>query len=309
MERRMLNVRKHLLRTIIPLLRRLPLPLASRIVAGIGRSEYRMAPKLRVAFQEAVERASEQLGCDWDIETVSLDLAGNQVWWRTRDLLLDGVPDHRADPMFLVTGREHLDSALAEGRGVIMLTSHFGGHLLPAHWLARLGYTLRFFMERPRHVSRFLEKQFEGEGPLAQDKLFISRKGDATGSAGSILRASRALSAGMILYLAGDVRWTGAHTQPGRFLGRQFQFSATWVNLAAMTGAPVVPTFCHMEPRGRYLIQFHPAYQIPKETIHAGESGLWVQKFLELLEEEVRLDPSNSNEYFFWPDEKTESAA
>ncbi len=41
MERRMLNVRKQLLRTILPVFRYLPLPLASRMIAGIGRTDYR----------------------------------------------------------------------------------------------------------------------------------------------------------------------------------------------------------------------------------------------------------------------------
>jgi len=309
MERRMLNVRKQLLRTVLPIFRYLPLPLASRMIAGIGRTEYHLMAKLRLAYRDAVGRANTSLGCNWDVDAVSLDLAGNQVWWRTRDLLLDGVPDHRAEPMFLVTGRDHLDAALEAGKGAILLTSHYGGHLLPAHWLARRGYPLRFFMERPRHVSKFLERQFESEGPLAQDKLFISRKGNANGSAGSILRASRALQAGMLLYLAGDVRWTGAHTQSAMFLGRRFQFSATWVNLAAMTGAPVVPTFCHMLPQGRYQVEFHPSYQIPREALADGQTQVWVQNFLALLEDEVRRYPSNSNEYFFWPNEQAEPTA
>jgi KDO2-lipid IV(A) lauroyltransferase len=241
------------------------------------------------------------LGCEWDVEGVSLALAGNQVWWRTRDLLLDGVPDRRVEPMFTISGREILDGALASGGGVILLTSHFGGHLLPAHWLVRQHYPLRFYMERPRHVSRFLERHFDSEGPLSQDKLFISRKGDAAGSAGSILRAAKALKAGMALYLAGDVRWSGPNTQPGTFLGTRRQFSATWVSLAAMTGVPVVPVFCHMLPEGTYRIEFLASFTVPHDANAAGRAQTWVQSYLTLLEERVRRHPSNSNEYFFWP--------
>src|SRR3954452_8603113 len=128
MERRLLNVRKYLLRKVLPVLRVFPLPLASRMVAGIGRTEYHLVSSLRASYQEAVARAREILGCNWDVGSVSRDLAGNQVWWRTRDLLLDGVADRRAEPMFLVSGRDLLDTALGEGKGVILLTSHFGGH-------------------------------------------------------------------------------------------------------------------------------------------------------------------------------------
>jgi len=309
MERRLLNVRKFLIRRVLPVLRLFPLDVASRIVAGIGQTEYRMFSSLRQGYQDAVTRAGDVLGCNWDVPSVSLELAGNQVWWRTRDLLLDGVADQRAEPMFTVSGRETLDASLAEGKGAILLTSHFGGHLLPAHWLLRQGYPLRFYMERPRHVSRFLERQFDSEGPLAQGKLFISRKGDATGSAGSILRASRALGAGMLLYLAGDVRWTGAHTQAADFLGQRFRFSATWVHLAALSGAPVVPIFCHMQPQGRYHVEFRSPLHVPPDALHDGQAQRWVQTFLTMLEEQVRLHPSNSNEYFFWAAPEAEGLA
>ncbi len=190
MVRRWLSVRKGLLRAILPILRVLPLPVASRMIARIGRTEYALLGRLRAAYDAAVARGGDQLGCAWDIPAVSRDLAGNQVRWRTRDLLLDGVPDHRAAPMFLVTGREYLDEALALGKGVILLGSHYGAHLLPSHWLVREGYPLRYYMERPRHVSKFLSRHFETDGPLGQSKLFISRKGDPAGSASSILRAS-----------------------------------------------------------------------------------------------------------------------
>jgi phosphatidylinositol dimannoside acyltransferase len=302
MVRRWLNVRKFLLRRVLPVLRILPLPLASRLIAGIGRFEYHLLGGLRQGYQAAVERARATLGCHWDVPTVSLELAGNQVWWRTRDLLLDGVPKSRLEPMFVVSGRSILDEALGRGKGVILLTSHFGAHLLPPHWLAREGYPLRFYMERPRHVSKFLEKQFEADGPVGQDKLFISRKGDAAGSAGSILRASRALNAGMILYVAGDVRWSGNHTQAALFMGHRYHFSATWVNLAAITGAPVVPVFCQMQPQGNYHIEFHSAFEIPDDAARTGQSAFWVQSYLSILEDQVRRYPSNSNEFFFWPE-------
>jgi KDO2-lipid IV(A) lauroyltransferase len=113
----------------------------------------------------------------------------------------------------------------------------------------------------------------------------------------------------MILYLAGDVRWGGPHTQPAQFLGRRYRFSATWVNLASMTGAPVVPVFCHMEPQGRYHVDFQPPFQIPADVIQTGQVQYWVQAFLTMLEGQVRVHPANSNEYFFWPPADSEPLA
>src|SRR4051794_36222006 len=154
MERRGLNIRKGLLGVVLPILRKLPLRHASRMIAGIGRTEYALFPELRAAFDAAVTRGGERLGCQWDAATVGRELCGNQVRFRTRDRLLDGVSDRRIAPLFSVSGREELDAAIGEDKGIILLSSHFGGHLLPAHWLFRQGYSLRFYMERPRHISK-----------------------------------------------------------------------------------------------------------------------------------------------------------
>ncbi len=299
MERRGLNIRKAFLSSVLPAIRLLPLPIASRVVSGIGRLEYQFRPSIRRSFHEAVAHGREILHGNWDVESVSRELAGNHILWRTRDLLLDGVPDDRAREMFEVEGREHLDSALDLGRGCVVLASHFGAHLLPAHWLFREDYPVRFYMERPRHISRFMSRHFQTEGPLGQDKLFISRGGVPADSASSILRATRALKAGCSLYLAGDVRWRGKLTHETEFLGRRFRFSTTWVVLAAMTQAPVVMVFCRMDGDGRYHMEFHPPFYPPAEAA-MGDPDPWVRLFLDRLETQVRRYPSNSNEYFFW---------
>jgi phosphatidylinositol dimannoside acyltransferase len=301
MERRGLNIRKGMLGLVLPMLRRLPLPLASRMVAGIGRTEYALFPEIRAAFDAAVVRGGDRLGRVWDPATVGRQLCGNQVRFRTRDRLLDGVPDRRIAPLFTIEGRDRLDSALAQGKGVILLSSHFGGHLLPAHWLFRHGYTVRFYMERPRHISKYLTRQFATDGPLGQSKLFISRrKDDPAVSAGSILRAAKVLGAGMVVYLAGDVRWNGTNTQVARFMGQYYHFSDTWVRLAALTGAPVVPVFCAMLADGTYHVDFRSALQVPRDAPRNGQVLPWVQSYLQSLEDEVRRHPDNSNEYFFW---------
>jgi len=72
------------------MIRWLPLTTALRLLSGFGKLEYRLHKHLRKAFQQAVSEARETLECDWDVPTISQELAGNQVLWRTRDMLLDG---------------------------------------------------------------------------------------------------------------------------------------------------------------------------------------------------------------------------
>src|SRR5205823_5229523 len=98
----------------------------SRMISGIGRIEYDLFPELRARFDAAVVRGGERLGCSWDAAAVGRQLCGNQVRFRTRDRLLDGIPDRRIAALFTIEGRDQLDAALALGKGVILLSSHFG---------------------------------------------------------------------------------------------------------------------------------------------------------------------------------------
>lgn len=300
MERRWQNARKIFLRRTLPLFRLFPLESATRLVSGVGRLEYRLQSRLKESFLQAVTRGNKILGSDWDLEETSRELAGNHILWRARDLLLDGASDERAKSIFDVGGREHLDAAMAQGKGCIVLASHFGAHMLPAHWMYRENYPLRLYMERPRSISKYMSRKFGDDGPLSQDKLFISRKSDPADSASSILRAARALKSEMILFVAGDVRWEGKLTAESRFLGRTFQFSTTWVVLAATSGAPVVVSFCQMGKDGRYHLEFRPAFQVPRDGGSPEGMSRWVRHYMEILEEQVRRYPENSNDYFFW---------
>jgi KDO2-lipid IV(A) lauroyltransferase len=299
MRRRGLNLRKGLLRLILPMLRRLPPPAATALITGIGQTEYRVVRGLRIRFDRAVARGESYFQAHWDVARVGRELAGNQIRWRTRDQLLDGLPDKTVASLISVRGADVLERAISELRGVILLGNHFGAHLVPAHWVIRQGYALRLFMERPHHVSRLLSQQFDSEGPLGQKKLFISRKSDAGESAAAVLRATRVLKAGMVVFIASDVRWSGANVAPARFLGQRYDFSATWVKLAALSGAPVVPVFCSMTADGMHELEFLEPWYVPSTSSEA-DIARWVQRSLDEIEARVRRDPANSNEYFFW---------
>lgn len=303
------GLQKHILRVILPLLRLWPARLSAAFLDWVGWVDYAVVPGQKARYAAVVARNRRVLGADWDEATVARRLSSGLVTWRVRDRLLDGWSDPRALARFDVSGRDHLDGALAEGRGVILLANHFGSHMMSSHWLFRQGYDLRLFSERPRNVSTYLSRRFETDGPLGQEKLFISRRSTPSEAAASILRASRVLKAGMVLKIASDVRWHGGHTAPGEFLGETYQFSTTWIVLAAMTGAPVVPVFARPDYRGSYRLEFLPAFHVPSHVPRDGKAAEYVQRGLELITDQVRLHPDQSNDYFLWSAQAESSAA
>jgi phosphatidylinositol dimannoside acyltransferase len=299
---------KILLTTLLPALRLLPPRLAARLVRTLGRTRYAIRPDIRKRVNAAINRTNAYFGGPWDVRAVGPDLVGNTILWQVRDRLFDGREDAPVSNLFDVTGRERLDEAIARKSGIVLLCNHFGAHMHPAHWLVRQGYPLRLFMERPRTISHYLARDFDSEGPTGQRKLFISRKAKPAESASSILRACGVIRSGALLYIAGDVRWSGQLSTTATFLGRNFSLSTTWVTLAALTGAPVVPVFCITKPDGTYSLEFIESFTVPKEDQYPRLAGPWVRSYLNALEDRVRRYPGNSNDYFFW-DEMGETAA
>ena len=295
------GLQKQTLRVLMPLLRHTPNRLSATILEAMGWFNYNIVPGNREIYGQTIRRGRDELGEDWDDALVARRYSSGLVEWRSRDRLLDKLDDQQAIQRFTVLGRENLDEAYSRKRGVILLGNHFGMHLHPSHWLFRERYPLRLFMERPRNVSKYLTSQFETSGALGQEKLFISRRSTPTDAAGSILRAMQILKAGMVLQIAGDVRWDGPHTAPAQFLGSTYLFSTTWVTLAAMTGSPVVPVYCRPEGRGRYVLDFHPPFRVPNDAMKSGRAGEFVQRGLDGVIEQVRLRPDLSNDYFTWP--------
>jgi KDO2-lipid IV(A) lauroyltransferase len=300
MDRHFQATRKRLLRLVVPTLKWLPPRQSSEMVAQLGALEHALNAGLRQRYRRAVERATRHFQCHWDVPAVARQLAANSARWLVRDRLLDSWSDERVNGLFDVEGRQHLNRALHRDKGVVLLFSHFGAHVHPTHWLMRQGHAVRWFTERPKMLSRYIQQDFATDGPTGQDKMFISRRATAAAAATAILRARRSLSSGMIVKAAGDVRWTGPRTTPGTFLGRTYTFTTPWVSLAALSGAPVVPVFCLMRADGSFQITFVEPYEVPAKARDADEATPWLQGHLTLLESWLRRHPDNSNEYFFW---------
>ena len=275
MERRGLNIRKGFLKAVLPIFRALPLAGGFAVRFGNRPAGVPAEPERSGSHSTRRSRRAERF-------STASGMCARSVA-SSRATMSCGEPETCCSTAFPTDARSRCSRSRAkstwtrrwaQGKGCIVLANHFGAHLLPAHWLFRENYPVRFYMERPRHISRYMSRHFQTDGPLGQDKLFISRQGVPADSASSILRAARAIKAGMLLYLAGDVRWTGKLTETAEFLGRSMRFSTTWVVLAAMTEAPVVMVFCRMEPDGRYHIEFRPAFHVPKDAPEHGETAV-----------------------------------
>lgn len=236
------------------------------------------------------------LQADWDLATIHRSLEANALRYLARDGLLDGLSDEQAGSRFDWQGLDAVEAARAEGRGLIVVGAHYGAHLAALHALYRRTWPLRLLVQRPRHVSRYLQNRFEGEGPRSQARFFVHR-GLTTGEAAErILLARAALREGQVVYLNGDIIWPGPNTRVELLLGREHPFLTLWADLAMLTGAPLTFLFARHEPEGRYAMTF-----APPQRIMEGEEAQAVKRFFTMLESRIAAHPADAVPYLTWP--------
>ncbi len=298
MRRRGSNIRKWIMRHIVvPVARCLPLERAHLLIEKIGLLEYDFNHQYRAHLKSLVTEANSRLDVNWPVRRTARIIAGRMARWRLRDLLLDGKNSARALASFRVDGLENLEQAMAEGNGVVLLSNHFGAHLQVANWMYRRGIEFRFLTERPRSLSKVIDKYFRSEGPLGQRELFLSRHKAGTAATASILRAIKCLKAGHVVLTTNDVRWNDNRSVVASLMGIQWRFTSTWVMLAQRSKAPIVQVFCLMLPDGRHELRFLPPEHIPADA----DPAQWIQKTLDRLQAMINLEPGNSCEFIGWP--------
>jgi len=174
---------------------------------------------------------------------------------------LDAVSASRFDAVDICrrcdsTGLERLAAAERAGRGVILLTAHFGAWEFAPLWIAQAVGPISM-VGRPLD-NPHLERAVAASRNRLGNRLLPKR--------GSVRDMFRVLRAGGRLGLLIDQRVRPDEAIDVPFFGRPALTSPIVGRLAIRTGAPVVPLFVELAPGGRYRAEVH-------EPIFAPEGG------------------------------------
>jgi KDO2-lipid IV(A) lauroyltransferase len=190
------------------------------------------------------------------------------AWWGSK---------RRIARLTQLEGMEHLEAALARGRGVILLSAHFttleiGGRVL----CDKLGGELNI-MYRPTNnavLERFLARN-------RSDRTKRAIKRD------DVRTLIAALKANEPVWYAPDqaYRKKGAEMVP--FFGIPAATNTATSRLARMTGAAVLPYFQERMVDGRYRMVSHPML----ENFPSDDPVADARRFNELIEAQVRRVP------------------
>ena len=233
---------------------------------------------------------------------------GPQPWWKRRWLvfkhflsfgraLIDRTAILAGDTRhfsFSFDGENHLRDAVAEGRGVLLLTAHLGNWEAAGALLSRLNV--------PINVTGFDREAAAVRELLNRASKATFRLLPLTGSPTDAIPLVAAMRRGEVVAMLGD-RPYGSPSAEVPFLGGTAAFPIGAYMLAAIAGAPLVPVFSLSEPRGRYHFFGFPP-QRPRLPPH-DQRDAWLRdcaaRFAADLEIILRRDPLQWYNFFpFW---------
>ena len=195
-----------------------------------------------------------------------------------------------------IEGLERLDEAMAEGKGVILLTAHAGNFELGGILLRARNLKVHAVYK----PDRFEAVERLREGMRAQGGV-VGVPVDGVGF--STLPLVKLLRGGALVGMQGD-RDFSLNGVPAPFFGRSVPFPRGPWELAAMTGAPIVTSFFYTDDERRFHAHFGEPIRVRGgrgERMAAIEAG--IKAYVVELEALIRRHPSQWYCFYpFWDD-------
>ena len=267
------------LRAVTAVVRRLPQSTATRLGHGLGWLGYRLDARhrritlenLAATFPErsAQERAriAREVFAHFGRKLIEL------LWF-------SGLPPARQLELVEFVGAEHIEAALAQGRGALIVTGHFGFWEL--HALAH-GLRLGPMAVVARALDNTLLDRMLIDLRSSTGNVVIDRKG-------GLRRIMRALNANQSVAVLIDQHILTADAVKVDFMGRPAATTSAVAVLALRTRAAVIPAFSLPLNDGRYRLIYERPLALPD-----GESAEAVrdltQRCTKVLEKYVRAHP------------------
>lgn len=195
-------------------------------------------------------------------------------------VLLGNIDGEELLARLTYSGREHLDAALEEGRGAVLVVPHMGSWDMAAAAAAALGYPISAIAEPfPGSLDGAVIASRESFGLKI---IPIGRR--AVGA------VRGALEAGEVVALACDLAPERGGCEVN-FFGRKARVAGGPIAFARRTGAAVVPAACYRTGPGHYHVHIDSLIDVPRDGADREAQTLGMQRVIDRFETFIRKRP------------------
>ncbi|MFP4473540.1 MAG: lysophospholipid acyltransferase family protein [Candidatus Omnitrophota bacterium] len=203
----------------------------------------------------------------------------------TEDLYYSQRPEY-SDRVVDIAGREHLDRALAAGKGAVVVSAHFGNFPLMIFYLRRAGYLSNAVIRplRDRKIGRYAKEMMAAHGVGTVYSKPARR---------CVRESVETLRQNKLLFVLMDQHYgTDARVEVD-FFGRPAAAGASPVVLARRTGAAVIPAFIvrDRDDDDRHRIEILPPLDLEQGGTQEQVLQKNMQTITDVIERYVRRYP------------------
>lgn len=180
-------------------------------------------------------------------------------------------------------GKEHIDRALSQGKGAMILTAHLGNWEMGGVFLSLLGYSLNV-ITAPDVAARLHDYRVR----LRQEqKIKVITLNDTLSSSLAVIQA---LKANELVALLGDRELMGKGI-PVKFFDQKIFFPIGPALLAYLSEASLIPTFVLMNRKNKYRCLAEPPLTLQKTGNRDEDLAVNAQRIATLMENFIRSYP------------------
>jgi len=288
-----------------------PLKYSLNVLRGMGDLHYFLSRGKRAALLNNLKmifRDPAKTGTNFFPHTIR-EYFRNHYVNRLHIFLFPRLNKKNIDQVHTFEGMDHLNKALALGRGCILLHPHFGPLFLPVHALGLEGYPVAALLLTINEGLSFMGRHIAYKLRVKYEKKMKAHLIYAD----SFLRPLfQCLKQNMVVFSIGDGSDGGRRLgkfAEREFLGKKMLFPRGPALLSKKTGAPIIPIFTVLQEDGRYKTTIHEPINLNSDasedeiaSIFIAKMESYVQRYPHLwhfwdeFEERIRCNMNHSND-------------